>query len=151
MRPSLAAISGYSLIQTVCLHVQHSANGSVLIEIVYGNYPDHVRQHYLHLALTASAAFAEALLPGTTAVQYLPILRHVPAWFPGGGFKRKVAIWREKIDEHLYEPYTNAKKSMVSRSHLTKGCYDPNCRLMSFAVSAGGRLCRAIYYDTHAY
>lgn len=33
------------------------------------------------------------------------LVRHLPDWFPGAGFKRNAAIWKKKIEEFVDEPY----------------------------------------------
>ncbi|KIJ25993.1 hypothetical protein M422DRAFT_236734 [Sphaerobolus stellatus SS14] len=42
--------------------------------------------------------FAEAALPGNFLVDTLPILRYVPSWIPGGGFKKTAKEWHRVVD-----------------------------------------------------
>lgn len=42
------------------------------------------------------------------------IVRFIPSWFPGGGFKRQAAIWRDQINEIESVPHDWAKQQIVS-------------------------------------
>ena len=42
------------------------------------------------------------------------LVRHIPAWFPGAGFKRKALKWRESVKEMVDEPFDVAIKHYVS-------------------------------------
>ena len=49
---------------------------------------------------------AQAFVPGKFLVDVLPQLQHVPAWFPGAGFQRIFAQWREaasRMKESLFK------------------------------------------------
>ena len=37
----------------------------------------------------------EATIPGAFWVDFFPILKHVPSWFPGAGFQKKAAHWSQ--------------------------------------------------------
>ncbi|KZP27197.1 cytochrome P450 [Athelia psychrophila] len=45
--------------------------------------------------------------------QYVPILKHVPSWFPGAGFKRKAKEWKRHIDETLEAPFKALKEDIA--------------------------------------
>ena len=47
-------------------------------------------------------------------IEFLPWLRHVPAWFPGTVWQKKVQIRRGQADGMLDDPYNLAKDAMVS-------------------------------------
>jgi hypothetical protein len=42
------------------------------------------------------------------------LVRFLPAWLPGAGFKRQAEIWRNRIYEFAAIPYQFVKKAMVS-------------------------------------
>jgi hypothetical protein len=44
----------------------------------------------------------------------LDVVRHVPAWFPGAGFKKTAARWREMTMKLVNIPYNTVKSEMVS-------------------------------------
>jgi hypothetical protein len=43
----------------------------------------------------------------------IPILRYVPSWVPGAGFKRQAAQWKKEMEEHVDQPFQAAKRNMV--------------------------------------
>ncbi|KAI9441381.1 cytochrome P450 [Lactarius indigo] len=49
---------------------------------------------------------------GLWAVDILPFLKHLPAWFPGASFQRKAAIWKEMIVESVDFPFSLLRASM---------------------------------------
>ena len=49
---------------------------------------------YIKIAEEAVAATAELLIPGAFLVDFIPILKYVPEWFPGAKFQSKAAVMR---------------------------------------------------------
>ena len=41
------------------------------------------------------------------------IVKYLPEWFPGAGFKRQAAHWKEKVDALHLRPYEVAKRNWV--------------------------------------
>ena len=46
-------------------------------------------------------------------LEHFPIVRHIPAWFPGAGFQRTLARARAPSDYMLDVPFTIAKKASI--------------------------------------
>ncbi|EMD36556.1 hypothetical protein CERSUDRAFT_115591 [Gelatoporia subvermispora B] len=90
----------------------HFAIGAGIIELVYGHPVKDVDNKYLVIARNSSTAASEGLLPGAFFVDFLPILRYVPTWFPGAVFKRKAAEWRAVFDQMLYVPFNDVKADL---------------------------------------
>ena len=59
---------------------------------------------YMTLAEDVINTGNEASIPGAFWVDLFPILVYVPSWFPGAGFERKAAHWRE-LCETLIEKF----------------------------------------------
>lgn len=55
-----------------------------------------------------------ATTPGTFFVDQIPILRYVPAWMPGAGFKRKAQEWRALAMRTVHQPFNAGKQQIVS-------------------------------------
>lgn len=53
----------------------------------------------------------------------MPILKYVPDWFPGAGFKRQAKIW-SKLREYMRDaPFAAAKRKFVREAfHYSDGC-----------------------------
>ncbi|KAF8882087.1 cytochrome P450 [Infundibulicybe gibba] len=78
-----------------------------------GNLREHIRHAfaatendpYIMTAEKAVEGIAEAGVPGAFLVDFIPILKYVPAWMPGAGFKRKAARWRDLGFEMSEKPW----------------------------------------------
>ncbi|KAI0634017.1 CyP450 monooxygenase [Trametes polyzona] len=75
-------------------HVRHSF-GSTIMRVSYGIEVADENDPYVYAAEEAVATFNLAFVPGAFLVETFPILRHIPSWFPGGGFKRLAAKWQK--------------------------------------------------------
>ncbi|GJE99702.1 cytochrome P450 [Phanerochaete sordida] len=51
-----------------------------------------------------------AMIPGRFLVDAFPILKYIPAWFPGADFQREAGIWRASIYKMVHEPFVLSKK-----------------------------------------
>ncbi|GJE99705.1 cytochrome P450 [Phanerochaete sordida] len=60
-------------------------------------------------------AAVAAINPGKFLVDVLPVLKYVPEWFPGAGFKRQAKIWRESVLKMLHVPFDQAKDLLDTR------------------------------------
>ncbi|KAF8488264.1 CyP450 monooxygenase [Gautieria morchelliformis] len=79
--------------------------------------PDNFLQHIRHLAgatiMEATEAVLSAVIPGGFLVDTLPILKYVPEWMPGAGFKTKARIWRQVATQMPVVPFNACKKALV--------------------------------------
>jgi len=57
-------------------------------------------------------ALADAGKPGLFLVDSLPLLKYVPSWFPGAGFKRKANEWKKSVQASAIVPYEYVKDQM---------------------------------------
>jgi len=99
----------------------------------------HITTPILQLQKEAVEAAAELMIAGNFLVDIVPILKHVPQWFPGARFKRKAATLREHSENIRNAPFLETQKLMVGYSmtisldfsnHVTtpqaNGKYDPS-------------------------
>ena len=84
------------------------------MEICYGITILEHNDPYISIAKEAIGGIAQAGVPGAFLVDLLPVLKYVPSWFPGAGFKRKAARWRAYIREMPERPYRRVKRDLVS-------------------------------------
>ncbi|KAI0800093.1 cytochrome P450 [Fomes fomentarius] len=73
-------------------HGRHLFSASI-IRIGYGIDADKSDVDYLGIAEGALSKFAQVFVPGKYLVETFPILRFLPAWFPGAKFKRQTTEW----------------------------------------------------------
>ncbi|KAK7052824.1 hypothetical protein VNI00_004143 [Paramarasmius palmivorus] len=100
--------------------LRHMA-GSAILSITYGlsiRSAD-VGDSVIDMAERALESFVTAAVPGTFWVDYLPVLKYIPSWFPGASFKRKAREWAKDVDEMLNMPFD------IVKSNLTKGIVRP--------------------------
>ena len=91
-------------------------SGGLTLSIIYGYQVKSSDDQYLLLAEECMSLLANKISssPGLWPVDILPFLRHIPAWFPGGSFKKKAAEWKLKMTTFIESPFAHAKASMVS-------------------------------------
>ncbi|KAJ6626053.1 cytochrome P450 [Mycena sp. CBHHK59/15] len=92
----------------VLYHLRHMA-AKIVMSVAYGINIHPSDDPYVTLADQAVHGLMTALVPGRFLVDAFPILKYVPAWFPGATFKRKAQEWSKLAHRMLEEPYAEAK------------------------------------------
>ena len=71
---------------------------------------------YVRIVEEAVKSVTAAAIPGAFLVDstFNPILKHMPEWMPGVGFKRKAREWKKLSLAMLERPYKDAKSRIVS-------------------------------------
>ena len=93
------------------------------MKIGYGIAVQESDDPYISVAEVVFDGLAEAGIPGAFLVDLIPILKYVPSWFPGAGFQKKAARWREGINTMAEKPFRHVQEQLV--------CFQV-CELMSF-------------------
>ena len=83
------------------------------MRIVYGFDVAGADAEYLALEDKALKAFEEAFVPGKYLVETFPVLRHIPAWFPGATFRRKAEAWKKIFTDMRDVPFDATVERMV--------------------------------------
>ncbi|RXW19089.1 hypothetical protein EST38_g6769 [Candolleomyces aberdarensis] len=86
--------------------------GYAIMRIAYGFDDPEVNRGLLHDGETMLKAFVEVSLPGRYLVNDIPILRHVPAWFPGAGFKARFAELAQVSQRMHIDSFERVKKNL---------------------------------------
>ncbi|KAG6911889.1 hypothetical protein DXG01_000136 [Tephrocybe rancida] len=68
---------------------------AIILNVTYGHQVAEGGDDYVALADKALSSLANAGIFGTYLVDYLPIIKHVPIWFPFATFKRKASEWQQ--------------------------------------------------------
>ncbi|TFK69835.1 cytochrome P450 [Pluteus cervinus] len=84
--------------QEYMAHLRHMTGQSILSS-AYGIDVKPRDDPYVALAERAMYSLARAGILGTYFVDYFPLLKYVPSWFPGAQFKRDAEVWAEYIKE----------------------------------------------------
>ena len=83
------------------------------MKIGYGIAVQESDDPYISIAEEVLNGLAEAGIPGTFWVDMIPILKYVPSWFPGAGFQKKAARWREAINTMAEKPFHYVQEQLV--------------------------------------
>ena len=83
------------------------------MRISYGIEVKDEDDQYVAAVETGVATFNEAFVPGAFLVETFPILKHVPSWFPGAGFKRTAAAWKDVAHNMRNAPFEKTMESWV--------------------------------------
>ena len=83
------------------------------MKVAYGIDIQESDDPYILVAEEAIRGLNEAGTPGAFWVDLFPMLKYVPSWFPGAGFQRKAACWREAINAMADNPFRHVQEQMV--------------------------------------
>ncbi|CAK5271974.1 unnamed protein product [Mycena citricolor] len=86
--------------------------GAAMMNIIYGIDTDAPDDQCIRLAKEAMHAMTLALEPGAFLVDTFPILKHVPSWMPGAGFKTKARHWKNVNHDLQHVPFSESLKGM---------------------------------------
>lgn len=99
-----------------CDQVAVRSTGALILRLAFGYEvsEDHKEDRLVKIAETAMQGFARASEPGTFLVDTIPVLKHVPSWFPGAGFQKEATRMRRDREELYDVPYDFVKSCMVN-------------------------------------
>ncbi|KAF8550634.1 cytochrome P450 [Imleria badia] len=127
----------------------HRTTASLILKLSHGYNINYDGDPLVEIANRAVHSLSEVTSPGRFLVDFLPILRYLPEWFPGGGFHKDAKRWREMVGEAVNTPYElaleqmakgDAEPSLLSRS-LQEGLTAEDVEILkwtSFTMYLGG-------------
>lgn len=99
---------------SVCTLTNDSLAGTIILKIAYGYDAKPEHDPFIEKVDFAMSQFADILNPGKYLVDFLPWLRYIPEWLPGGGWKKTMRYYRETLDAMSEEPFQLVKDRLVS-------------------------------------
>ncbi|KAH9041234.1 cytochrome P450 [Lactarius pseudohatsudake] len=96
------------------------AVGVITLRITHGYRPMTEDDSLVRVADEATDQLNVLLSPGRFAVDFLPFLRYIPEWFPGGGFHKIAREWRHTLFDMTDKSYEFVLEQMA------KGTAVPN-------------------------
>ncbi|OCH85805.1 cytochrome P450 [Obba rivulosa] len=87
---------------------------ALTLEITHGYHVKEDNDLVVQTVNQVMEDFSEAFLPGRFAVDLLPSLQYIPAWFPGTGWKTLVAQYKRNITLFHELSYRYVKKEMAA-------------------------------------
>ncbi|EPQ53791.1 cytochrome P450 [Gloeophyllum trabeum ATCC 11539] len=94
-------------------HIRRNA-AAIIMRVAYGYTVAKDNDLFVRTAEEASQISGLAMAPGRWLVNYFPLLRFVPGWFPGAGFQRQAAIWRKELDKLSGVPHQWVRDQMAA-------------------------------------
>jgi hypothetical protein len=91
----------------------HSAIGGMIISLSYGIQIKETNDPFVELAETALKSATDAASMGTFHVDLIPILKYVPEFVPGVGFRKQARIGRKLQEDFRERPYLASIEAMV--------------------------------------
>ena len=83
------------------------------MKIEYGIAVQESDDPYISVAEEAMDGITQAGIPGAFWVDFLSFLKYVPRWFPGAGFQKKAAHWRETMNTMAERPFRHVQEQLV--------------------------------------
>ncbi|KAJ8072721.1 hypothetical protein PM082_016280 [Marasmius tenuissimus] len=88
--------------------------GAIILRLVYGYNLKEDDDPYLDLVDKAMAGFIATVNPGSFLVDHVPLLKYIPSWLPGAGFKRKAKEWAASAKDVRDVPWDWVKQSLAT-------------------------------------
>lgn len=92
--------------------------GALVLKIAYGFDTKPGHDPLVEIVDEAMAQFADLVRPGAWLVDFIPLLRFIPAWFPGGKFKAVAKHYRKTLDDMIDIPFRMVQAQMVFSNAL---------------------------------
>ncbi|KAJ7259562.1 cytochrome P450 [Mycena haematopus] len=102
---------------------------AIIMATVYGYEVQPSNDHFVALSENAVKKIAESFFPGAASVNTFPILRYLPSWAPGAGFKQFAAECRQLTQEMREVQFDFVKQNMrdgVDSKSLVAGLLEAN-------------------------
>ncbi|KAI9567140.1 cytochrome P450 [Boletus coccyginus] len=101
-------------------HLEHYT-ARIIMKRVYGyHFEDSMTDPFVLVNKAASETTSTATVPGTFLVDTFPLLKYVPEWVPGAGFKKKAREWRALQEAVVNRPYNMVQEEMET---VFRGCF----------------------------
>ncbi|KAB8229634.1 hypothetical protein ETB97_012081 [Aspergillus alliaceus] len=99
-------------------HIRKEA-GSIILRIGYGYIiePD-ARDPLIDLVDKAMEDFSQLVLPGAWLVNFIPMLKYLPSWFPGGGFHETAKAYKNRVTAMKDLPYAFVQQQMKQHRNI---------------------------------
>ncbi|GJE96464.1 cytochrome P450 [Phanerochaete sordida] len=88
--------------------------GTTVLDVVYAMDLDPRDNATMEPIEKAVKTFADLADAGAFLVDLIPILKYLPSWLPGVGFKRQGAVWGRWVSRMHEDPYQEVKSDVMS-------------------------------------
>ncbi|KAF8895356.1 CyP450 monooxygenase [Infundibulicybe gibba] len=87
---------------------------AVVMAVFYGYDISPVNDKFVTLSERAVGNLSNSIFPGATAVNWIPILRFLPSWFPGAGFQKYAEETRDLLASMRELPFQFVRESTAA-------------------------------------
>ncbi|KAF8630710.1 hypothetical protein AX15_002762 [Amanita polypyramis BW_CC] len=98
-------------------HVRRNA-GAIILNVAYGWQVTSSDDYFVHLMEEAFSIHNAINKPSGWLVEFFPLLRFLPSWFPGNNYKRKAAFFRDRMWQIDNKPHHWAKEQIESGNFI---------------------------------
>jgi hypothetical protein len=97
------------------IHAISSVTAAIIMSITYGYDIKTKADPFVHLVDSAADVLVKAMLPGAAIVNVFPMLRFLPSWLPGTGFKKDIEEGRKLTSRMKEVPFKYVQDNIVRR------------------------------------
>ena len=84
-----------------------------ILDTAYGKRIHDMNDEYITAVKEGARGFSESRLPGKFWVEFLPFLKHVPAWVPGTAARKFGAYFRPYVERVRNDAFDEVKNVCV--------------------------------------
>ena len=88
--------------------------GGLALSLTYGLPIQRRNDPLVAFADSIAKVLPDESIPGKRLVEVFPVLKYLPSWFPGAGFKRYAQSVRWMAVDFKMQPYEQAVEAFVS-------------------------------------
>ncbi|KDQ54081.1 hypothetical protein JAAARDRAFT_196846 [Jaapia argillacea MUCL 33604] len=88
--------------------------GAIILRIAYDYHVKEVNDPFVELVDKAIQEFSIITTPNAYLVNVFPILRYIPSWFPGAGFKRTATAYKQTCTDMATLPLRYVEDQMAA-------------------------------------
>ncbi|KDQ21383.1 hypothetical protein BOTBODRAFT_25823 [Botryobasidium botryosum FD-172 SS1] len=88
--------------------------GKSLLMFTYGIEVNSIHDEFIATVEDLIDRAIRVAHPSAAIVNAIPILKHIPSWFPGAGFKRTAGAFRAELDDAVQRPFDRVKAELAA-------------------------------------
>ncbi|TEB33470.1 putative CyP450 monooxygenase [Coprinellus micaceus] len=92
------------------VHVLRSFIARILLKMPYGIEPMGNGDPFITRPVEVTVGFAAAAAPGAFLVDFIPVLKYVPTWFPGASWKRFAQYYKRVANDARVVPFQQLRE-----------------------------------------
>ncbi|TFK48071.1 cytochrome P450 [Heliocybe sulcata] len=126
-------------------HIRHTF-AAMIVATTYGLDVNDVNDPYVTISEKAMQGASAGFVPGAFLVNDFPVLKYVPACFPGAAFQRKAKEWKKATEAMFHKPFEAVKAGIrdgsagpsIASTMLQSLPVDQDNREEEYAIKAVG-------------